>query len=96
MDSRLVVEVVEIRGRCPVYKVGDKIIIKMPIIVTEKSKICVHAFTAMQTFLHALARGYSAKKLGIGNKDNEGYVQCPDPGPPYTSGGTVIFRITKE
>ena len=93
---RIIVEAIEIRGKCPVYKVGDKMVIEMPeLVVSETDKVCIHAFLAMQTFVQALARGFSAKTLGIGRSDDEGYVQCPDPGPPYTSGGTVIFKIRR-
>jgi uncharacterized repeat protein (TIGR04076 family) len=93
---RIRVEIVEVRGKCPVYEVGDSFLVEMPkLVVKPETKVCVHAFIAIQTFLQALARGYSAKKLGIGSKDDEGYVQCPDPGPPYTSGGTVIFKLKK-
>ena len=50
----------------------------------------------MQTIVQALAQGYSAAELGIGETDDEGYVQCPDPGPPYTQGGTVIFMVKRK
>ncbi len=93
---RIVIEVVEIRGRCPVYRAGDRMVVRMPELVLEEcNRVCVHAFVAMQTFLQALARGFSAKELGIGDSDDEGYVQCPDPGPPYTRGGTVVFRLRR-
>ncbi|MCW3131040.1 MAG: hypothetical protein N2V75_13230 [Methanophagales archaeon] len=32
----LIIEVSEIRGKCPVYKVGDKIVIDGPEIVLER------------------------------------------------------------
>ena len=93
---KIIIEAIEIRGKCPVYNVGDKITIIMPeLVLTETNKVCIHAFIAMQTFIQALARGFSARTLGIGDRDDEGYVQCPDPGPPYTKGGTVIFRIRR-
>ncbi len=93
---KLIIEVVKIHGKCPVYKLGDKMVIKMPeLVLNETDKVCIHALVAIQTIVQALARGYSAKKLGIGTSDNEGYVQCPDPGPPYTSGGTVVFKIKR-
>jgi len=96
VGTKIIVEVVEIRGNCPVYRVGDKMVIKMPeLILNETDKVCIHALTAMQTLLQAIARGYSARELGVGERDDEGYVQCPDPGPPYTRGGTVIFKIKR-
>ncbi len=96
MRYRLIIKVQEIRGKCPVHRVGDRITIEMPRLVLEETEnICIHALTAMQTILQALARGYSAKQLGMGPRDDEAYVQCPDPGPPYTQGGTVIFKIRR-
>ena len=93
---RVVVEVVEIRGNCPVYRLGDKMVIEMPeLVLGETSKVCIHALMAIQTFVQALARGFSAKALGIGDRDDEGYAQCPDPGPPITAGGTVVFRLRR-
>ena len=40
----IVVHVHEIRGYCPVYKVGDKIVIDDPEIVLERTEaLCIHA-----------------------------------------------------
>jgi hypothetical protein len=51
----------------------------------------------MLSELVPLARGASFKDLGLAVKEgNVGYVQCLDPGPPYTAGGTVIFEIKRE
>jgi hypothetical protein len=50
----------------------------------------------MVALLSAFAHGYSAKELGIGSEENTGYLQCPDPGPPYTHGGTVLFEIKRD
>jgi hypothetical protein len=51
----------------------------------------------MLSMLAALARGVSFKDLGLAVQEgNVGYVQCLDPGPPYTAGGTVIFEIKRE
>ena len=41
-------------------------------------------------------KGISARELGIGSEDNVGFLQCPDPGKPYTEGGTVIFEVRRE
>ena len=39
----LIIEVSEIKGKCPVYKVGDKIVINGPEIVLEETDaICIH------------------------------------------------------
>jgi len=95
---RLVLTVKEIRERCPVHKVGDKIVVESPKIDTAQTDtLCIHALGSMLSMLVPLARGVSFKDLGLAVEDgNIGYVQCLDPGPPYTLGGTVIFEIKRE
>ncbi len=95
---RLVVTVKEVRGRCPVFKVGDKILIESPKIVPEKTDaLCVHALGSMLSMIVALSHGISFKELGLAVEEGDvGYVQCLDPGPPYTLGGTVLFEIRRE
>jgi len=91
------ITVKEVRGICPIYKQGDKIFAKDFYVVADKSaNICIHAFIAMGTLLSAFIHGSSAIDLGIGKEENLGYLQCPDPGPPYTEGGTVIFEVKRE
>ncbi|MEM1625607.1 MAG: TIGR04076 family protein [Candidatus Nezhaarchaeales archaeon] len=93
---RVLISVMEIKGSCPVYKVGDKMTLEGFYIVSDgPANICIHALTAMMSLLSAFSHGASARDLGIGSKDDEGYVQCPDPGPPYTEGGTVVFRLKR-
>jgi len=96
--NRLIIIVKEIRGECPVFKVGDRIVIEGPNIVPEKTDaLCVHALGSMLSLVIALGRGVSFKELGLAKEEgNVGYVQCLDPGPPYTLGGTVIFEIRRE
>jgi len=95
---KLIITVKEIRGRCPVHRVGDRIVVESPKIdVAKTDALCVHALGSMVTMLVPLARGVSFKDLGLAVKEgNVGYVQCLDPGPPYTAGGTVIFEIRRE
>lgn len=95
---RLVITVSEIRGNCPVFSVGDRIVIESPEIVPEKTDaLCVHALGSMLSIIIALSRGASFKELGLAKEEGDvGYVQCLDPGPPYTPGGTVIFEIRRE
>ncbi len=95
---RLVLTVKEIRGKCPVHKLGDRIVVESPEITTAKTDaLCIHALGSMLSMLVPLARGISFKDLGLTYEDGDvGYVQCLDPGPPYTPGGTVIFEIKRE
>nr|MDO8134919.1 TIGR04076 family protein [Candidatus Njordarchaeum guaymaensis] len=95
---RLVLTVKEIRGKCPVHKLGDRIVVDSPEIITTKTdKLCLHALGSLLSVLVPLARGVSFKDLGLAHGEgNVGYVQCLDPGPPYTPGGTVVFEIRRE
>ncbi|KPV63813.1 MAG: hypothetical protein AOA65_1173 [Candidatus Bathyarchaeota archaeon BA1] len=95
---RLTITVDNIRGKCPVFKVGEKIVIEEPEIVPEKTDaLCIHALGSMLSMIIALSRGVSFKELGLSKEEGDyGYVQCLDPGPPYTPGGTVIFHIKRE
>ncbi|MDH5459776.1 MAG: TIGR04076 family protein [Candidatus Bathyarchaeota archaeon] len=95
---RLVINVREIRGKCPVFKVGDRIVVESPKIVVDKTdNICIHAFGCMLSMIVPLSRGISFKQLGLTTEEGDkGYIQCLDPGKPYTDGGTVLFEIKRE
>ena len=98
----LEIEVCEIRGKCPVYKVGDRIVIDDPKIVLESTDaLCVHALSSLLHYVLILEAGADPVRLGLTKPDDRehAYIQCVDPGEPYTDGGTVIFkcrRIEKE
>lgn len=95
---RLVVTVKKVRGTCPVFKVGDKIVIESPKIIPEKTDaLCVHALGSMLSMIIALSHGVGFKELGLAVEEGDiGYVQCLDPGPSYTLGGTVLLEIRRE
>lgn len=88
----------EIRGRCPVYKVGDRMLIDDPrILGDETDAICTHALSSLLHYVLALEEGVDPVKLGLSKPEDRqhAYIQCLDPGKPYTDGGTVIFRCSK-
>ena len=94
----LEITVVEVRGRCPVYRVGDKIVIDDPEIVLDKTDaLCTHALSSLLHYVLALDRGADPVSLGLSKPDDRehAYIQCVDPGEPYTNGGTVIFKIRR-
>lgn len=94
----LEIEVCEIRGKCPVYKLGDKIVVADPKIVLEKTDaLCTHALSSLLHYVLALERGADPVELGLSKPEDRenAYIQCVDPGEPYTQGGTVIFKIRK-
>jgi uncharacterized repeat protein (TIGR04076 family) len=89
----LVIEVEEIKGKCPVYKKGDKIVIEGPEMVLEKTDaICIHALAPLLHYIVALREGVDPRKLGLSKDEKYAYIQCVDPGEPYTEGGTVIVK----
>jgi len=90
------IEVHEVKGRCPVHKVGDKIVIDGPRIVLEETdSVCVHALSSLLHYTIALDEGVDPRKLGLSKKLNSAYIQCVDPGEPFTGGGTVIFKCCR-
>jgi uncharacterized repeat protein (TIGR04076 family) len=94
----LEIEVVEVRGHCPVYNVGDKIVVDDPEIVLEKTDaLCTHALSSLLHYVMVLERGADPVELGLSKAEDRehAYIQCVDPGEPYTHGGTVIFKIQK-
>ncbi len=92
----LEIKVREIRGRCPVYKVGDKIVIDDPSILLDKTDaVCIHALSTLLHYVVALEEGADPVKLGLSKDKGHAYLQCVDPGKPYTEGGTVIFECRR-
>jgi len=88
----------EVKGRCPVYKLGDRILIDPPRIVLEETDgLCIHALPVILHYAIAVNEGVDPVKLGLTKKSNSDvyYIQCLDPGPPYTEGGTVIFKCRR-
>ena len=88
----------EIRGRCPVYKVGDRMLIDGPRILVDKTDaICTHALSSLLHYVLVLDEGVDPVKLGLSKPEDRqhAYIQCVDPGKPYTDGGTVIFRCSR-
>ena len=85
-----------VRGNCPIYKPGDKMVFEDFYLPPRQSApLCVHALSAMTTLLSPFLHGVDADELGIGSSPNMGCLHCPDPGPPYTPGGAVIFQLKR-
>ena len=94
----LEIKVREIRGRCPVYKVGDKIVIDDPSILLDKTDaLCTHALSTLLHYVTILEHDWCPVELGLTTLEDpkHAYMQCVDPGKPYTEGGTVIFECRK-
>lgn len=92
----LEIRVCEIRGKCPVHKVGDRIVVDRASIVLDKTDaLCVHALSTLLHYVVALDEGADPVKLGLSKNKEYAYMQCVDPGAPYTEGGTVIFECRR-
>ena len=97
MSYRVEVCVKKVKGKCAIgYKPGECFTFEKYYIKDVGRGVCIHALASMLTLLSPFLKGVSAKTLGIGTEDNVGYVQCPDPGEPYTCGGTVVFELRRE
>jgi uncharacterized repeat protein (TIGR04076 family) len=94
---KLIIEVTEIKGLCPVYKTGDKIVLDegYKVNLEETTSICMHSLASILPYYNALAKGVEPQDLGLAKKGDAAYIQCLDP-QERTGGGTVIFRITKK
>ncbi len=94
---KLIIEVVEIRGTCPVYRIGDRIVLDEGYIVNleETDNICMHSLASILPYYNALAKGIEPKELGLAQNGESAYIQCLDP-QEHTGGGTVIFKVTRE
>lgn len=93
---RIISTVKETRGRCPVNEFGKKIAPKSPEMrLNETDRVCLNAMPCIIHFLYALTKGVSIKEMGLGKTEEKTSIQYPNPGPPYTSGGTVMSEIRR-
>lgn len=93
----MIIEVAEIRGKCSVHKVGDRIVIEgARIDLARTDNLCIHALAPLLHYAVALREGVDPKKLGLSKGEKSAYIQCVDPGDPYTEGGSVIFKCYQE
>ncbi len=95
--GKLLITVKEIEGHCPVYKMGDRIVLDegYRLNLEETDNMCIHSVASIMPYYVALYRGVDPRALGLSRDGNKAYVQCLDPC-DYTGGGTVIFEIEKE
>jgi uncharacterized repeat protein (TIGR04076 family) len=96
-QMKLIIEVIEIEGTCPVYKIGDKIVLDegYKVNLEETDSMCLHSLASIIPYHTALAKGINPVELGLAKTGDAAYVQCLDP-QKHTGGGTVTFKITRE
>jgi len=62
----LEIEVCEMRGKCPVHKVGDKIVIDdSKIVLRETDALCTDALSSLLHYVPALEEGADPVELGL-------------------------------
>jgi len=91
----LEIEVCKIKGKCPVHKAGDKFVIDgAKIVIGETDALCVHALSTLLHYVVALDEWADPIKLGLTRMEEKelAFMECVDPGEPYTDGGTVVFK----
>ena len=94
---KLIIRVIEIKGRCPVYQIGNKITLQNGYILDPGATdiVCMHSLASILPYYVALAKGVKAKDLGLSKDDSDkAYLQCLDPC-EITGGGTVRFEISR-
>ena len=94
-SKSLVIEVVDIKGCCPVYRKGDTFRIEDRYMLKANNPLCMHSLQSLAPYYVPLGRGIDAAELGLAGPDGAAYVQCLDP-QEITGGGTVTFRIVIE
>jgi uncharacterized repeat protein (TIGR04076 family) len=67
------------------------------IVLGKTDALCTHALSSLLHYVIALEEGADPVKLGLSKPEDRehAYIQCVDPGKPYTNGGTVIFRCRR-
>ncbi len=96
---KLVITVEKIKGRCPAYKVGDKIVLEngFKFNLQETTAACMHSLASILPYHIAISKGVPPNRMGLAHKDKDdgkAYVQCLDPC-DETGGGTTIFSIAR-
>lgn len=97
--KRVIFEVEEVRGTCPLYGVGSRIVIDTEpletINVKESDDVCMRVVDNM-AYRGVWTAGNDDLLRHMVGVDGECRTQCPNPGEPYTPCGTVVFRIRRE
>lgn len=94
----LEIKVCEIRGKCPVYKFGNRIVVDDPKMLLDKiDALCTHALSTLLHYVTILEHDWCPMKLGLATPEDpqHAYMQCVDPGKTYTEGGAVIFKCRR-
>jgi len=86
----LKITVHDIKGVCPIYRIGDTFWIKDGYKLERAGVLCMHSLSSIMPYYVALSQGIPAQEIGLGS--DAAYVQCLDPC-EFTGGGSVVFKI---
>lgn len=99
---KVVVEVERIRGECPRFQDGDRIVYVEPAILLDETSIatrqlCPFALMNIFPYVVALGRGITAMELGLATNGDDGFVACqaPDRGETPKAHGQVVFAMRR-
>jgi len=92
----IIVKVKDIKGSCPVYKVGQEFLLKDGYKLSSTREVCMHSLASIMPYYNAL-RFTCPKELGLEDREEPGSacIQCLDP-VACTGGGTVVFSLKRE
>ncbi len=79
--KKLTIRVKEIKGICPVYKLGEKIVIDegYKVNMKETDNICMHSLGSIFPYYVALSRGIKPADLGLARKGEKCICTMPRP-----------------
>ena len=74
----LIVRVVEIKGRCPAYEVGDSFRLREGYLLESDKPLCMHSLASLMPHYNALQVS-SPARWGLAGRQSlqKAYVQCP-------------------
>jgi uncharacterized repeat protein (TIGR04076 family) len=95
MDLEITVKA--IRGRCPVYEVGDRIVLRegYRLDPAASDAVCMHSLASVMPYYNAIFQGVDPRDLGLADEEGVACVQCLDPC-EETGGGTVVLRLERK
>ena len=88
-------QVVDIHGHRPVYRVGDGFHIVDGYRLVADGQRCMHVLQSLAPYYAALSRGVEPADLRLAGPDGAAYVQCLGP-QEVTDAGMVVFRIAAD
>ena len=103
---RVICEVSKLNGECPIYSVGDKIVVDpiesdpvMSAINTKKSApVCTRILGTPFMSYCLLFQTRTEEEMVNSGLTQRGvyYFKCPEPGEPYTRHGWVQFKLYRK